>query len=191
MKTGWTNSNLNGPLVIRKARYLKAALAQHGITGKFLMNTEVGTICYNDYCRASTGRPETYAQTANVIYLAQAYSAAIAEGLRAQMWYSYEGWFGTDMIAGSVKLTPYNAFKLARSKLGDAQYVADVSQADVNSPGIKGYKFSRRGKQVWVLWSTDTGPRSITVAGSPTITRADGAAGSTSVAAMPVYLEFP
>lgn len=190
VQNGWSNSNLDGPLVIKKARALRARMAQYGVTGKFLINTEVGTICFGDFCRVN-GQLQTYALTSNVIYLAQAYSAAIAEGLRAQMWYSYEGWFGTDMIAGSVKLPPYNAFKLARNKLGDVFYIGDVSQADVHSPGIKGYKFSRRGKQIWVLWSLDGSARNISLAGGPHLTRADGSAGSTSVTAMPVYVEFP
>ena len=122
-------------------------------------------------------------------YIPQAYSAAIAEGLTTNIWYSFEGWFFSELNEPA-----YTAFKVARNKLGDVTYTGEVTGGDVGASGVKGYKFSRNGKALWVIWSLD-GNRNITLPSAPAaITDALGASVSSAstleLTVKPLYIEW-
>jgi hypothetical protein len=181
----FSTSSANGPVLIAKVQFIKNLLNQFGVTGKLLMNTEVGLLCY--LCSVA---PSQFEQS-KAIYVAEAYSAAIAEGLAANVWYSYEGWFGT-----TLNDPTYTAYKTASAKLGDAGYAGAVSASDVGSGGVKGYKFNRGGKAEWVIWSLDGSTKTVTLPGTPAaITDALGAsvaaAASLQLTAKPLYIEWP
>jgi hypothetical protein len=184
--SNWASAwNTTGPVLIAKTRFLKSVLSQFGAGDKQLMNTEVGLLCY--LCGVT---PSNF-ETTKAYYVPQAYAAAIAEGLIANVWYSYEGWEKSGLIGQS-----FVAFKVARAKLGGATYVGEIGAGDVNASGVKGYKFSRSGKSVWVIWSLDGGVKNVTLPGTPTaITDALGATQPASaglqVTIKPLYVEFP
>jgi hypothetical protein len=176
-------SDTTGPVLIAKTRFIKDLLSQYGVTGKFLMNTEVGVLCYKCNTPLSNfGNTKAY-------YIPQAYSAAIAEGLTTNIWYSFEGWFFSELNEPA-----YTAFKVARNKLGDVTYTGEVTGGDVGASGVKGYKFSRNGKALWVIWSLD-GNRNITLPSAPAaITDALGASVSSAstleLTVKPLYIEW-
>jgi hypothetical protein len=181
-KTAW---NTTGPVLIAKANFIKSVLNQFGVTGKFLINTEVGMICYK--CASF---PSNFEES-KAYYIPQAYGAAIAVGLVGNVWYSYEGWFGSQLIEPS-----YTAFKTAAVKLGGATYVGPIGNGDVGTAGVKGYKLARDGKNVWVIWSGDGGAKSVTLPAAPTsivdaLGATQAAAASFQLTVKPLYIEFP
>lgn len=178
--------NTTGPVLIAKARFIRNVLSQFGAGDKPLMNTEVGLLCY--LCGAN---PPANFQITKAYYVPQAYAAAIAEKLTANVWYSFEGWEGSDLSGAAL-----DAFKVARGKLGDVNYAGEVTAGDVNSSGVKGYKFTRDGKNLWVIWSLDGGAKSVTLTSTPAkITDALGAdqpaSASFQLTVKPLYVEFP
>lgn len=183
--TWGTASNTTGPVLIAKTQFIKNLLNQFGVTDKFLMNTEVGLLCYE--CAVAPSQFET----SKAYYVAQAYSAAIAEGLTANVWYSFEGWYLSGLNDPSN-----TAFKVARAKLGDVIYAGAITNSDVGSGGVKGYKFTRGAKSVWVVWSLDGGAKNLTLPGTPaTVTDALGAsvtaAATLPLTVKPLYIEWP
>lgn len=178
--------NTTGPVLIAKARFIRNVLSQFGAGDKQLMNTEVGLLCYQ--CGASL--PASFLTT-KAYYVPQAYAAAMAEKLTANVWYSFEGWEGSDLSGQAL-----DAFKVARNKLGTATYVGEVASGDVGSAGVKGYKFTSNGKNLWVIWSLDGGAKNVTLPGTPAaITDALGAnqpaSASFQLTVKPLYIEFP
>lgn len=182
--------NTTGPLLVVKGRYLKSILQKHGVTGKFIVDTEMGLLCSN--CQASASYEATKAY-----YIAQAYAAAMAEGFLGVTWYSIEGWLGTELLDGNNTPKPgFAAFQTGRSVLGGAVYEADLTTADVGTTGIKGYKFTRDGHDVWILWSLNGNTRNVQLPRLP-----DGlidalgvsyAPTSTfSINLKPMYVQFP
>lgn len=182
----WVSSwNTTGPSVIVKAQYLKKIMNQYGITGKPLINTEVALLCWT--CES---QPTNFGET-KANYIAQTYSAAIAEGLIGNVWYSWEGWFQSQLSDAPVLA----AYKVAGQKLAGAIYIGAVSNSDVGAGGVKGYKFSREGRTLWVLWSLDGGSKSITLPSTPlAITDASGgnvgASKTFQLTIKPVYVEY-
>jgi hypothetical protein len=192
----WASAwNTTGPVLIAKSQYIKGLLSQYGVTGKFLMNTESALIC------GSTGL-ESYCLTgafANVkaYYVTEAYAASIAQGLRANTWYSTLGWRGSGLLdyATLAPLPAYTAFAFGRNELRDSTYLGDISTADVGASEVMGYKFQRGDRRVWVLWSLDGNTHTINLAGVPLA--AWDALGvsitpnaSMNVTMKPIYLEW-
>lgn len=191
---GWESAyNTTGPLVIAKTRYLRDRMNRYGVTGKFLMDTENAVLCWS----ACAEDDQRYDLT-KAYYVVQSTAAAMAEGLSAIIWYSLQGWAGSGMV--SANLTPkaaYTAFQVTRQKLSNVTYLAPVSPIDLRGASdIMGYKFRRSdGGQVWVLWSLDGDPHTITLPAVPTAIT--GPLGEQSPAAQrftltikPVFVEF-
>lgn len=177
--------NTTGPVLIAKARFIRNVLNQFSAGNKQIMNTEVGLLCY--LC----GTPSADFLTTKAYYVPQAYAAAIAENLTANVWYSLEGWEGSELSGQAL-----DAFKVARAKLGGVTSAGEVAAGDVGSGGVKGYKFTRSGKSVWVLWSLDGSAKNVTLPSAPAkITDALGAdqpaSASFQLTVKPLYVEFP
>jgi hypothetical protein len=155
--------NSTGPVIMAKTEFIKSVLSSYGVSGKFLMNTETALVCGD-----ATGS-QSYCQTADfettkAYYVAQAYAVAIAEGLRANLWYSVLGWRNSGLL--NPDLSPrsaYTAFQVARSELRDSTLAGVLSPSDIGgSTVVKGYKFNRGDRRVWVVWSLDGSSHSIT-----------------------------
>jgi len=179
-----------GPLLVIKGRYLKNLMAARGVTGKFIIDTELAVLCSG--CQNSTSYETTKAH-----YIAKAYAAAMAEGYLAAIWYSVDGWLGTALLdTNNLPKPGFIAFRVSRAKLGGASYAGDITSADTGVTGVKGYKFTRDGVDVWILWSQNAVSHIITLGKKPAaITDVLGASFSpTSTFAVtfaPVYVEWP
>ena len=151
-----------GPVLVAKAQYIRSLLSQYGVTGKFLMNTEVALIC-GDYGGYQCSTAANF-ETTKAYYVAQAYAAAIAQDLRANLWYSAEGWRMSELLDANLNMLPaYYAFQFASSELQDVSFVREITEYT----GVKGYEFQRSGRRIWVLWSLDGITHSISLSNIP------------------------
>ncbi len=186
---GWNSySTTTGPVLPAKAAYLRQVLAAQGVSGKFLVNTESALIC-------QTCANDPAYEAAKAAYVAQSYSAALASGLRANVWYSMPGWRNSGLVAADLTPKPaYTAFSVTVGQLATATYSGPVAPADLGGAGgILGYKFRRPDGDLWLIWSADRTPRAVTLASAPSrIVDALGAAvtvrSSLTVEGTPIYM---
>ena len=223
----WNSAwNTTGSATIAKARFIKEVLGAYNISDKFIMNTETAIVCggFEDPpgqppCESEPTSP--FEQT-KAYYLAQVYAAAIAEGLRANIWYSVLGWRNSGMFSSDLTLplktfasefsptaqnsglltssgTPrpaYYAYLFSRSELRDASFVGDIVSADIGGvSGVKGYKFNRGDRTIWLLWSLDGSSHDITFSSAPlaawdALGNSVTPATSMNVYLKPLYLEW-
>jgi Cellulase (glycosyl hydrolase family 5) len=149
--------NSTGPVFISKATFIQNLLTEYGAFNKFLMNTETALLC--DNC----SNDSTFEIT-KAYYLTESYAAAIAQGLRANIWYSVLGWNNSGLLDAHLRPLPaYTAFKFSRSELRDSAWVRDIT----TYLGIKGYEFNRGDRRIWVLWSLDGSTHSISLSSAP------------------------
>jgi hypothetical protein len=184
--SNWQSAwNTTGPVFITKAQYLQSLLSQYGASGKFLINTESALLC--DSC----SNDPTF-ETTKAFYVAQAYAAAIAEGLRANIWYSVMGWRNSNLLNSDLSPRPaYTAFQFSRSELCNGTWLRNVTEYT----GVKGGEFQRGDRRIWVLWSLDGNPHSISLSSAPmaawdTLGNSVSPAASMNVSLNPLYLEW-
>lgn len=189
----WNSAwNTTGPVLLAKADFVRQVLAQNGASGKYLVNTEAALVNKGAVCDSVCEQNKAY-------YVSQLYAAGVAADLRMNVWYSIRsGWEHTDLLgAGNVPLPAYNAYKFARSELGDAKFFRSIG----DYPGVMGYEFSRIGQRIWLLWSiADASDVTITLPGTPSevwtwdVTNSQYVAGAPStsltVGRAPLYLEW-
>ena len=146
---GWHSSaDVSGPALIAKARYLKSVLASAGIADKELLNTEVAILCGRDgkepICQADDF------QNTKAYYIAQSNAAALAEGVRANIWFSLTGWRGSGLVDQNLNSTrAFSAYEFTANELDGAQYLGPINEYN----GVMGYKFANKGKAIWLVWS--------------------------------------
>lgn len=148
---GWAASwQTTGPAFIPRARYLNDLLRRFGYNDKRLFVTESAVLCGRDH-----GEPLCQADAflaTKTAYVAQALTAAQAEGLDALIWYSLSGWRASGLVdAQAVPNQAYTAFQFNAQMLRGAAFDRRIVEFD----GVRGYAFRRDGRQVWVLWSLD------------------------------------
>ena len=149
--------NTTGPAVIRKAKFLRDTLAQFGVN-KPILATELGLICW----QCATTPPEF--ERTKVNYMPQIYAVAKAINLRAGIWFSWEGWFGSGLVTGVGGPTPaLTAYQVASTNLGRASFVRE--RTDVT--GARVYEFMRSGRRLWVMWPADGTTHTITLPAVP------------------------
>jgi hypothetical protein len=200
----WASAwNTTGPTAVSAAEFIKNTLSKYNVTGKFLINTEVSLLCgdaegnvppeYGNMCTSADF------DNTKAYFLVQNYTAALAEGLRASIWYCVaDGWRHSGLLLPQNQISPaYTAFMYAQGELRNAAYAGDLMPTDIGGvEGVKGYKFLRDGHKVWVIWSLDGSTHSIRfssgtptfaadVLGIPVIPKA-----SMSVSLKPIYLEW-
>jgi hypothetical protein len=192
----WTSAwNTSGSSLVPKSQFIKSILNQYSVTGKFLMNTETALIC------GTTGQEapcltDLFANT-KAYYVTQTYAAAIAQGLRASLWYNVFGWRGSGLLNADLSAQPaYTALKFAVSELTNTAYVGVVVPSDIGGvSGVKGYKFQSDNRRVWVLWSLDGSAHLCTFSSVPlAVWDALGnpvtSTSSMNIALNPIYLEW-
>ncbi len=164
---GWNYPNSDSgrvPALVTKTRFIREVLNQYSVSGKFLMATEISLRCghfmTDPYCVNTTDFDTTKA-----IYIAQAYAAAIAEGLQGVIWYStVDPWLKSGLFDDSdPQNKAYRAYAFSRSKLGDMRGGREI----VELPGVKGYEFNNGRRMVWVIWSRDGAPAVANLSSAP------------------------
>ncbi len=169
-----TSWDTTGPVVTAKARFLKELLEGYGVSGKFIMNTETALICGTADTPPGTlgceSPPDSPYELTKANYIAESYAAAIAEGLRANIWYRLKGWRNSGLVYDDLKPRPaYDAYQFAEQRLGGAAYLGPIESVDAGGDdNLFGYKFLRTdGREVWVIWALDRLSHSFTLSESP------------------------
>ena len=148
-------SNTTGPVSIAKARYLTKVLMDYGYVGKYLLNTEAavfwGPNVMDPPCAAPVDKvPDIEATKVN--YVVQSYAVVVAEGWKANVWYSAFGVRCSGLL--NSNLSPkagYYAYQFTQQKLEEAQYVKQISEYG----GVMGYEYEIPGRKLWVIWAMD------------------------------------
>jgi hypothetical protein len=155
---GWQTAwNTTGPVIVAKTQFIKDLLVQYGVSGKFLMNTETALLC-------NTCSNDSVFETTKAYYVAQSYAAAIAQGLRANIWYSVLGWQNSGLIKSDLSpRLAYTAFQFSRTALQNGLGVRKVTEY----PGVIGYQVQLGTRHMLVLWSLDGNTRSVNFSNAP------------------------
>jgi len=182
----WSSAwNTTGPVLLAKAQFIKSLLSQYGVSGKFLMNTELGLLC--DSCSH-----DPVFESTKAYYVAQSYAAAIAQDLQANIWFSVLGWHNSGLLNADLSPRPaFMALQFSRNELYNAIWVRDVTEY----AGVKGYEFQRGNRRIWILWSLDGNTHSITLPDVPlaawdTLGDSIPPAASINIDLNPFYLEW-
>ncbi len=155
--SGFNRTGLE-PVVTAKTRYLRDLLAQYGVDGKALINTETALLCGSGAGAEAHCHAPAFEQM-KAGYVVQANAAAFAAGLRANLWYSLDsGWRATNLEGDA-----YRAFQFSAMQLADATYASPIT----NYAGVIGYRFVRESGDFWLLWSFDTEAHTVELPAQP------------------------
>ncbi|MDE3090532.1 MAG: hypothetical protein KGJ80_14215, partial [Chloroflexota bacterium] len=117
---------------------------------------------------------------------------AIAQGLKANLWYTLLGWRNSGLLNADLSSRPaYTAFQFARNELRDATFLQNITAYT----GVKGYEFQRGDRRIWVLWSLDGSTHLINLSAVPlaawdALGNSVSPATSMNVSLSPLYLEW-
>ncbi len=182
-----SSSDTTGPVPIAMVRYLKALMAQYGVSGKGLMDTEAALVQWE----CTTSGPSY--EKSKAYYIPVAYAAGIAEGLMANIWFDAGGSWNCSGPFNPSFPQAGNAFKTVRERLQDAKFVREITFPNV--PKVKAYELDRGDRKVWVIWSMDGTTRNVDLPSVPLA--AFGTEGNTltpaatmAIGVEPYYLEF-
>ena len=151
----WTSSwNTTGPVTLAKASYLQGLLATYNVTGKFLMNTESALLITNAGSPLDCpGADKDICENTKAYYVVQSYVAALAKGLRANIWYFWM-WRDSGLFESDLTILPaYNSYKFARSYLKYATYSQEITT--YLGDGVRVYELNNQPGRIWVMWSLD------------------------------------
>lgn len=160
---GWhSSSDSTGPVLQAKTRYLRSLLDRYGYPEKELLNTELAVLCgrsgEEDFC---LGDPYTETKSG---YISQANAAALAAGLRVNLWYSLTGWRGTGLVSKEMQPLPaYRAYQFTASIMNQAVYLNEVDEFS----GVMGHRFENNEGEFWLVWSLDGESRTISLPDVP------------------------
>jgi hypothetical protein len=186
---GWGTNYKNDPALVAKVAFIRNVLNKYGLGNMPLINTETAVLNFDATCSAVCMQNKA-------LYIGRSYSAAIAQGLVANIWFQAgNGWANSGLYGGPM----YDAFVFARNELDAASMTRKITDYD-NGSNVAGYEFDRGDIKVWVLWSHDLSNHTITLPGTPLAiykwTPNNGPYASVSpssslnVGVFPVYLEW-
>ena len=140
-------------------------------------------------------------ESTKAAYIAQSYAAALASGIKANIWYSLTGnWRGNNLLDSELKPLPsYYAYTNVVKSLGNLSFSRELDEY----PDINGFEFAGENKLVWFAWSRvmdqdlNVRPVQLNLPGTPSriwdIYGQDVAVEGTSltVTGIPLYIELP
>jgi hypothetical protein len=187
--TSWNNTGAQPHLaLVAKANFLRGVMSAYGVTGKFLVNNEVGLGSFQTL-------HTTEYETTKSYYAAQAYATARSLGLVANIWFSLDEDWNHQALIDPGTQTPrpsYHAYSFASEKLGLAQYVGAIT----GFPNVRGHEFRQEGRTLWLLWSQTDSQHVVPLPSVPTAAyHVDGSSLTVSTAQVtvghePIYLEW-
>jgi hypothetical protein len=143
------------PVIQQKTRFLRRVLLQFGFPEKYLINTETALLCGNDLDEPYCATDEFHHTKA--AYAVQSNAVAVAEGLRANIWYHLaRGWRASGLLQNAANYYPaYFSYQFSTVQLNDAFFWGQYAEVD----GVIGYKFIREREgvrqEMWIVWSLD------------------------------------
>jgi hypothetical protein len=158
------------------------------------MNTESALICYDENHPTCDSDEDSELEQTKAYYVAEAYAAALAEDLAANVWYSAYGWRNSGLLNSDGSPRPaFDTYTFARAELQDAAYLRMVTEFG----GVLGYEFHRGDRRVWLLRSLDGSSHPISLPGTPLAVfdvygvESPNPSTSLTVTRVPLYVEWP
>jgi hypothetical protein len=154
----WADS---GGMVVGKFNYLQQVMGSYGVS-KPILCTEVALADFNNLAVNTIENPlavETF-EAAKADYLLWVFARNIEIGIRGSTWYHMDnhGWFKSGLLDRNNRPLPaYRAFQVMTTTLGGADYYQKLNLGS----GILGYEFRKGGYRIWVLFSEDSGTKTI------------------------------
>jgi len=165
--TAW---NTTGPVTVAKVNYVKELLAQYGVKGKDIYNTESGLLNnLDEYLITGICKPfDNVYESTKASYIVQQYVYTKVLGLRANSWLHPFGWRCTALLEKDLSpIQPaYDTFEFASKNIGPASFVREVTD---QGSGVKifEFQFQDSGSKFWVVWSLDGANHVITLPKKP------------------------
>jgi hypothetical protein len=197
-----SSSSTTGPVSIAKANYLRNVLSTYGYGQKYLMNTESAVFWGDNVlvppCTAQQDQPELMPSIdeTKVDYIVQSYAVALAEGWKANIWYSAFGVRCSGLLNSDLSPNAgYFAYQFTQQNLDSAQFIRQISEY----PGLMGYEYLIPGKKLWVIWAMDSQAHQILLPQSPLKVTMMGANGmpidepinpNVMIDKSPIFIEF-
>jgi hypothetical protein len=154
-----------GGVVLGKLDFLKQVIAQFGFD-KPIFHTEGALICPENNSN-DCNPPDNAFYEAQADYVVWLYVRNWANGVKATIWYTFNGpgWrYGGLLNEVQSPKPAYNALKFLTQELGAATYKGRV----LESTPVDGYKFADGTKLIWVLWSPDQVSHMVSLPGNAT-----------------------
>ena len=145
----WWRSSWNSTLtLVKKAEFLESVMAQYNVV-KPIMVTETALLCGSDGTEPICLHPDF--ENTKAAYIAQSYAAALASGIKANIWYSLTGnWRGNNLLDSELKPLPsYYAYANVVKSLGKLSFNRELDEY----PEVNGFEFEGENKLVWFAWS--------------------------------------
>jgi hypothetical protein len=161
-----SSSQTSGPVLIAKAKYIRGLLGEYGFSEKYLMNTEMAVFYGPNQTYPlcdPTAPPDV--EVTKVYYMIHSYAAAVAEGLKANIWYAALGGRCAALLNADLSPKPaYYAYQFAQNKLSEAQFIRQINEYGTE---VMGYEYDIPGRKLWVIWSKDAQPHQISLSTAP------------------------
>ena len=194
-----SSSSTTGPVSIAKANYLRSVLSDYGYGEKYLMNTETAVFWGANVMTPPCGAPQeelSSIEVTKVYYVVQSYAVAVAEGWKANLWYSAFGVRCSGLLNSDLNPNAgYYAYQFAQQKLGEALFVRQISEYE----GVMGYEYETPGRRLWVVWALDGQAHTLSLPGLPVEVNKVGEDGrpveeqntlSLTLESSPLFIEF-
>ena len=154
-----------GGVVLGKLDFLQFMLAQFGVD-KTIFHTEGSLLC-PEYNTIDCNPPDNAFYEAQADYVVWLYIRNWANGIKATIWYQFEGpgWRYSGLLDDVQSPKPaYNALVFLTQELGTATYKGRVME----NTAVAGYEFTTGPKMIWVLWSPDEKPHIVALPSTAT-----------------------
>ncbi len=157
-------------MTVAKVNYVKELLAQYGVNGKDIYNTESGLLNnLDEYLITGICKPfDNVYESTKASYIVQQYVYTKVLGLRANSWLHPFGWRCTALLEKDLSpIQPaYDTFEFASKNIGAASFVREVTD---QGSGVKIFEFQYQdsGSKFWVVWSLDGANHAITLDKTP------------------------
>lgn len=157
---GWEN---RGGVVLGKLDFIKYIMKKFEVV-KPIFHTEGSLICpeWNTIDCLPPGDGFEEAQADYVVWL---FVRNWANGVKTTSWYQFEGpgWrFGGLLDENQNPKLPYYALVFLSQELQNAKYIKRVT----DYTDVVGYEFKSAQKKIWVMWSPDENPHSVSLPNS-------------------------
>jgi len=182
-----------GGVVLGKLNYLRSVMSIFGLN-KPIFHTEAALLC-PEYNSTDCTNPDSRFYESQADYVVWLYVRNWANGVDATIWYEFQGpgWRYGGLLDGSQNPKPaYYALKFLTQELNSATYSGRV----LENTNVSGYEFSTNDKKIWVLWSPDEKPHTVTLPATANKAFDKYGVGITLTGNQitvdsPVYVEFP
>jgi hypothetical protein len=180
-----------GPVLVAKLKFLQSVLNQYNVQGKYFMMTEGSILCWSCY------DPIAEHEMTKAYYVPQMFAASMQNNLKAVIWYSYNSqWMQSSLVrADGGPLPAHVAMQVLHQKMADAIYLAELTPDALQSTKVRGYKFSVKGKEVWLVWGLTQDNVLVTLPAAPAaitdvLGNAQPAARAFVITPKPLYIEW-